>query len=236
MRRLYALLLVVLTGVGLGWTSPADSADATAAIKRFEATWASLRSFTSEVSSHIEKGDKLEERTLILWFKRPMNIRTDVLRGNRANDSGSVAVYRGEGTVTGHQGGMLSGINLTLRVDDDLCTSIRGDTITDLLFSRPLEVIHQYQRRRCPIELGPPTQISGRAVTPLILTTTNENFIALNDNVHKDVLYYDAQLQVPVQWERYEPSGRQVIRVTYTNTRLNPDIEDRIFDPRVKVR
>lgn len=235
MQRILAASLVICLVLAT-WPSPALSSDVEAAIKRWEDAWISTRSFTSEVSSHIVKGDNLEERTLRLWFKRPLNIRTDILRGNRSHDAGSVAVYRGDGKVSGHQGGLLSGIVLTLPVDDALCTSIRGATITELLFSHPLEVIYQYRRRRASLQLGPATQIAGRPAVPLTLTTTNENFIALNDNVYKDVLWYDTQLNVIVQWERFEKGDQKIAQVVWANTRLNPEIDDAIFNPRVEVR
>lgn len=235
MQRLIAILIVL--GLSLAtWPAPAASNDVEAAISRWESTWANTRSFTSEVSSHITKGDQLEERTLLLWFKRPMNIRTDVIKGNRSHDAGSVAVYRGEGTVSGHQGGLLSGVVLTLSIDDPLCTSIRGARITELLFSRSLELIHQYQRRRSSLQLGAPSQIAGRPAIPLTLSTSNENFIALNDNIDKDVLWYDTQLNVLVQWERFEKGGRKIAQVTWSNTRLNPSIDDAVFNPRAKVK
>lgn len=234
MKRTVPLTLLSLMLATLGLAVPSRADDVGAAVARWDAAWAGVHDFYDGTHTHITKGRALEDRTLRVWFKKPMNIRSEVLQGNRGGDTGSVAVYTGGDKVTGHQGGLLSSITLSLGLDDPKTTSVRGGRITDLQFGRHLEVIHMYLNGKARMDLSQGT-VAGHAVTILSCRSDNRDFIAGNHGVARDVFAYDNALNVPVQWLQYEPDGTEVTNVTYYDVRLNVGVPDSAFQVRTKM-
>jgi len=212
--------------------APSQAADANGIIAAFQGAWSRVNDYTCNIESNVTKDGRSEQRTYIFWFKKPSWIRTDVVSGTRAGDPGSVAIYNGSGKVQGHQGGMLSGIVLSLPVDDAKCTSIRGGRITDLPFTKQAELIRKYQNARAKIEVGATTTVNGHAATPLTLFTHNPAFILVNENIAKDVIFFDNQTSLPLEWDRYEADGQHVVKMYFTNLRTNVNIPDGAFDPK----
>jgi outer membrane lipoprotein-sorting protein len=70
-----------------------------------------------------------EERIINYYFKKPLLIRVDILDGNKALDRGSVGVYTGGNKVTGHRGGFIEKMVMSVSKNSRLAKSVRGETI-----------------------------------------------------------------------------------------------------------
>ncbi|MBM3460914.1 MAG: DUF1571 domain-containing protein [Armatimonadetes bacterium] len=228
-RTLILAAALLLTGL-----CPAH-ADAAANLQaRALDAWSKITDYSCKIQSHVVKGSKTEDRSYLMYFKKPTLIRLDVITGTRAGDAGSVAVYTGTGKVAGHQGGVLSGINLELSIDDPKTTSIRGGRITDLPFSKQIGLIQKYQNAKGKLEVGAPTTISGHAATPLTLFSNNPSFIMVNENIAKEVIYLSNATGLPLQWDRYEADGTLVVHITFTDLKVNNGLQEALFNPKAK--
>lgn len=234
MSRRFLISSVALLGL-LAFATGAARADVNGHVATWQTAWNGVSDYSVDVSSHVVKSGKVENRTYRFWYKKPMFIRLDVLAGTRYGDPGSVAVYTGTGKVVGHQGPPLTGINLALPLDDPKTTSIRGGRITDLVFNKQLSVIRKHQTAGSRIEIGAAAVVNGHAATPIVCFSRNPAFITLNEDVAKDVVFYDNATGMPLEWDRYESDGQQVVKITWTNLRTNVGLQESLFDARAKM-
>ncbi|HEY4000978.1 MAG TPA: hypothetical protein VGO93_19070 [Candidatus Xenobia bacterium] len=231
MKRIHALSLVAAL---LAVTFPVHADDTAAAVARWDASWAALKDCYNGCHSVIKKGGKVEDRTYRVWFKKPMNLRSEVVKGNRSGDNGSVAVWTGGDRVTGHQGGILAGISLSLTLDNPKATSIRGGTIRDLQFGRMLEVIHMWLNAKAKTTLTSGT-VGGHAATIITFTSDNKDFIAGNNNIAKDQFAYDNQVNLPLQWQSWEPDGTQAVDSSYYDIKVDIGVPDSAFQVKTRM-
>jgi outer membrane lipoprotein-sorting protein len=202
-------------------------------LARIEAKWASLTDYTCDIESHEQKGSRAEYSSCHFFFKKPMRLRAEILDGSRTGAKGSVSVYNGGDKVQGHMGGLMSMLTLSLGLNDPMILSIRGDRMTDMPWGHQIELLHAYETAHAHISIGPPTQIEGVETVPLIMTSDDATFIAGNQGIAHEVIYYDSKNDVPVQLERSETvAGPVVIKSTFRNIRLNVGLSDSVFNLR----
>jgi len=97
----------------------------------FLSTWASTSSYSADIKVHETKGSDIQDRTYHIAYLKPHFARLDITGGP---GKGGGAVWHGGDTVSGHQGGFLSGIHLTVSVHDGRATDLRGATIDEASF------------------------------------------------------------------------------------------------------
>ena len=112
-----AAALLVTGGAAVAQTTPGSD---------FLTAWAGIDSYTSTVKTARNEGHRYADRTYRYAFKKPTFAKIDILDGA---GKGGGAVWTGGDTVTGHQGGFLSGFKLKVNIHDGRATSLRGDTI-----------------------------------------------------------------------------------------------------------
>ena len=119
MHRIRASLGLVL-GVALMGATPNTAANA------FLDTWAKMTSYTCDFKVHETKGSDVQDRTYHYAYLKPHFARIDITGGP---GRGGGAVWSGGDTVSGHQGGFLSGIHLKVSIHDGKAVDLRGATI-----------------------------------------------------------------------------------------------------------
>ncbi|MHB2016926.1 MAG: hypothetical protein ACYCW6_08290 [Candidatus Xenobia bacterium] len=229
--RAPALMICGLATMALLASAPLLADDASSAVKGFDAAWAGINTYTCEIEEHITNGSSHEDRIYRFWFKKPMNLRNEITQGNRGGDRGSVAVYRGGDRVVGHQGGMLSMINLSLPLDDPKTTSIRGGKITDLTWSHQLDVLHGFEAHG-KVEAGTPTTFEGVSVIPLTMSSSDSAWVnGSNQHYWRQNLDLAARTHVPVLLECFEQgTPAPVVRLIWRKAQLNVTIPDKAWD------
>ncbi|HTW85866.1 MAG TPA: hypothetical protein VMD91_17485 [Candidatus Sulfotelmatobacter sp.] len=90
--------------------------------------WGKIQSYTCNFKVHETKGTDTQDRTYHYAYLKPHYARIDITGGP---GRGGGAVWTGGDTVSGHQGGFLSGIHLTVGIHDGRAVDLRGGTITD---------------------------------------------------------------------------------------------------------
>jgi len=118
-------LLAGTLGVALLGAAPSGPAAA------FFDAWAKVPSYTCNIKVHEIKGNDVQDRTYHYAYLKPHFARIDITGGP---GRGGGAMWRGGDTVSGHQGGFLSGIHLNVSIHDGRAVDLRGGTIDEASF------------------------------------------------------------------------------------------------------
>ena len=125
MRNASLALLAGTLGVALLGAAPSGPAAA------FFDAWAKVPSYTCNIKVHEIKGNDVQDRTYHYAYLKPHFARIDITGGP---GRGGGAMWRGGDTVSGHQGGFLSGIHLNVSIHDGRAVDLRGGTIDEASF------------------------------------------------------------------------------------------------------
>lgn len=123
--RPLALFPVLSLGVALLGAAPTGPAAA------FLEAWAKVPSYTANIKVHETKGTDVQDRTYHYAYLKPHFAKIDITGGP---GRGGGAVWTGGDTVSGHQGGFLSGIHLKVSIHDGRAVDLRGGTIDEASF------------------------------------------------------------------------------------------------------
>jgi outer membrane lipoprotein-sorting protein len=132
MKNATASAAAVILGVALLGAAPTGAAAA------FLDAWAKVPSYTANIKVHMTKGNDVQDRTYHYAYLKPHFARIDITGGP---GRGGGAVWKGGDTVSGHQGGILSGIHLTVSIHDGRAVDLRGHTIAMGSFENVAEAI-----------------------------------------------------------------------------------------------
>ena len=207
-RLLFSIPALALTLALVPLAAPAAS---TPAITAFEDAFAKVNDYTVTVRAHETKGDRVQDRTYNYWFKRPNFAKTLIVAGD---GKGSGGVWSGGDTVSGHQGGMLAFIHLTVSLHDARATSLRGYTIPEGLIQN--EVAKYKEIKGDLSERGGP-QIDGVATDEIDLKVADPG---ANDGVTRMQLFLNKQTHFPVRQIRWE-GDKNVADETFVDLKTN---------------
>jgi outer membrane lipoprotein-sorting protein len=132
MKNIARSLSVVSLGVALLGAAPTGPAAA------FLDAWAKVPSYTANIKVHETKGTDVQDRTYHYAYLKPHFAKIDITGGP---GRGGGAVWSGGDTVSGHQGGLLSGIHLKISVHDGRAVDLRGGTIDEASFENAADNI-----------------------------------------------------------------------------------------------
>jgi outer membrane lipoprotein-sorting protein len=118
-------LATLMLGPALLGAAPSGPAAA------FLETWAKIPSYTCSIKVHETKGSDVQDRTYNYAYLKPHFAKIDITGGP---GRGGGASWQGGDTVSGHQGGILSGIHLTVSIHDGRAVDLRGGTVAQASF------------------------------------------------------------------------------------------------------
>jgi outer membrane lipoprotein-sorting protein len=176
------------------------AANSAPAIAAFDEAFASVNDYTAVLHVHEAKGDRTQDRVYQYQFMKPHFVKTLILDGD---GKGSGGVWVGGDQVSGHQGGLFSGIHLKVSVNDPRAVSLRGVTIPEGLLQR---IVDDYASTP-----GKLTQVNGGVVNG-VLTDRVElkaSDPASNYGVTDQILYLSKETHWPVRQVMY--SGTQIV-------------------------
>ena len=93
--------------------------------------WSKVPSYTDTIKIHVVKGSDVQDRTYHYSYLKPHFAKIDITGGA---GRGGGASWKGGDTVSGHQGGILSGVHLTISIHDARAVDLRGGTIDQASF------------------------------------------------------------------------------------------------------
>ena len=164
--------------------------------------------------------DRREERIINYYFKKPLLIRINILDGNKPLDKGSVGVYTGGKKVTGHRGGFMKGMVLSVRKNSALAMSVRGETIEQ---SNVLAVIERMEHL---VENGTATIHEEEDHIEFVFVPFESS---LNEGISRDVVWIERDSMLIIKIQRYEEERlvQQAIREAYI---INAGLPKELFD------
>jgi hypothetical protein len=200
--------------VAAGGAVPADPA-----LSAFGAAVDTLQDYTVTIAVHETDGKRAQDRAVRYWYKKPTTAKIEVISGT---GRGSVAVWRGGGSVRGHQGGFLSAIKLTVGIHDARAVSLRGDTSDSAYFGNVLE---RFKTTKGELSEAPGPEIAGVSTEAITLKVADPS---RNQRISKDVVYLSRATHLPVKRERFE--GDVLVKSQFfSNLKLNLNLTDQDF-------
>jgi outer membrane lipoprotein-sorting protein len=125
-------------GVALLGATPLLGATASGPAAAFLEAWAKVPSYTANITVHETKGTDVQDRTYHYAYLKPHFAKIDITGGP---GRGGGASWTGGDHVSGHQGGILSGIHLNVSIHDGRAVDLRGATIDMASFENMAEAI-----------------------------------------------------------------------------------------------
>jgi outer membrane lipoprotein-sorting protein len=178
----------------------ASAANSAPAITAFDQAFASTNDYTAVLHVHEAKSDRTQDRVYQYQFMKPHFVKTLILEGD---GKGSGGVWVGGDQVSGHQGGLFSGIHLKVNIHDPRAVSLRGVTIPQGLLQR---IVDDYATTP-----GKLTQVDGGKVNgvPTDRVELKAADPATNWDVTDQILYLSKDTHWPVRQVMY--SGAQIV-------------------------
>jgi outer membrane lipoprotein-sorting protein len=171
-----------------------------AAIAAFDRSFADVNDYTCILHVHEAKGTQTQDRIYRYFFMKPHYVKTLILEGE---GQGSGGVWIGGDQVSGHLGGILSGIHLKIGLHDPRAVSLRGVTIPEGLLPG---VIDDYASIPGTLTQADGGKIGGIETDRLQLMVADP---ASNHDVTEQILYLSKETHWPIRQILY--SGSQVV-------------------------
>jgi outer membrane lipoprotein-sorting protein len=191
---LAAALVAAISPAPLRADSPAP------AIVAFDKMFAGVNDYTAVLHVHEAKGTQSQDRVYQYDFMKPHYVKTLILDGD---GKGSGGVWVGGDQVSGHQGGLFSGIHLKISIHDPRAVSLRGVTIPDGLMQR---IVDEYGSTPGKLTQTDGGKVNGVETDRLELKASDPT---ANNGITDQILYLSKETHWPVRQVMY--SGSQIV-------------------------
>jgi outer membrane lipoprotein-sorting protein len=178
----------------------ARAANEAPAIAAFDRTFAGISDYTCTLHVHEAKGTQTQDRVYEYSFMKPHYVKTLILSGD---GKGSGGVWIGTNQVSGHQGGLFSGIHLKIDLHDPRAISLRGVTIPEGLMQRIVDNYATTPGKLTQLDGG---KVQGVDTDRLELKAADP---ASNNGISDQILYLSKETHWPVRQIMY--SGSQIV-------------------------
>ncbi len=209
------LALIALPGYAV---DPGEPKSPEAVLARAEATFRDLQDYECVVESEARKGKRHEFCVQRLWFKKPLQMRLRVLRGDHR---GSEVALDANRKVRGHAGGILKPLVLGVRFNDSRLKSLRGHHFSELNWGAFYTTYRQHAalpQARAVLS----RRTSSDAPYEIVLTYTRDG------HATREYYRFDPRLWVLLEHDMYEDEVH-VDHTRFSEIRLNPGLKDSWF-------
>lgn len=170
------------------------------AISAFDRTFAGVNDYTCVLHSHEVNGARTQDRVYEYSFMKPHYLKTLILSGD---GKGGGAVWVGGDQVSGHLGGIFSGIHVKIDLHDPRVLSLHGVTIPDGL---PPGIIDDYASIPGTLTQSDGGKIGGIETDRLDLRVADPSS---NHGISEQILYLSKSTHWPIRQVMY--SGSQIV-------------------------
>ncbi len=196
MKRLLALFAAF---VGMSCVA-ASATNEEPAIAAFDRTFAGISDYTCILHSHEVNGTKTQDRVYEYSFMKPHYLKTLIASGD---SKGSGGVWTGGDQVSGHLGGILSGIHVKVDLHDPRALSLHGVTIPDGLLPG---IIDDYATIPGTLTQNDGVKIEGADADRLDLRVADPT---ANHDITEQIVYLSKSTHWPIRQILY--SGSQIV-------------------------
>ncbi len=199
--------------------APIRADNSAPAIVAFDKMFAGVNDYTAILHVHEAKGTQSQDRVYQYQFMKPHYVKTLILEGD---GKGSGGVWVGGDEVSGHQGGLFSGIHLKVSIHDPRAVSLRGVTIPDGLMQRIVDVYGSTPGKLTQTDGG---KVNGVETDRLELKASDAN---ANNGITDQILYLSKETHWPVRQVMY--SGTQIVLdETINDVKVNTGLTQKDF-------
>jgi outer membrane lipoprotein-sorting protein len=191
-------LLICAAVAALGTT--ARAANDAPAIAAFDRAFAAVNDYTCVLHVHEAKGSQTQDRVYQYEFMKPHFVKTLILEGD---GKGSGGVWTGGDQVSGHQGGLFSGMHMKISIHDSRAISLRGVTIPDGLLQT---IVDSYASIPGKLTQTVGGKIDGVETERLDLKVADP---ASNHGVSEQTIYLNKETHWPIRQIMYD--GSQIV-------------------------
>jgi outer membrane lipoprotein-sorting protein len=167
------------------------------AIVAFDQAFAGISDYTCILHVHEANGTQSQDRVYQYSFMKQHYVKTLILDGA---GKGSGGVWVGGDLVSGHLGGILSGIHMKIDLHDPRAVSLRGVTIPEALLPRVIDDYGTIPGKLTEMNGG---KLGGVETDRLELTVADP---ASNHDVTEQILYLSKQTHWPIRQIMYSGS------------------------------
>ncbi|TAM56175.1 hypothetical protein EPN52_15110 [bacterium] len=194
-------------------------ADPLPALDAFSSAWSKVDSYTCKIVTHETKDSSTQDRTYGYEYLKPHFAKISIDSGP---GHGGGATWHGGDTVSGHQGGLLRGIHLTVSIHDGRATSLRGDTMDTAAFQYLLDY-YRGNDAHATQAAGP--AVDGAPTDEIVLTDLDPT---KTGGVTRDLLLISTKTHLPVERQRF--AGSALVKSEhYIDVALNPGLKESDF-------
>jgi outer membrane lipoprotein-sorting protein len=199
----------------------ADQESAGLLFEKIKKNYETIFDYQCRIDTFCTDGNRNEKRLLNFYFKKPRMIRIDLLKGNQLFDAGSVGVFKGGETVTGHRGGILSSIVMTVHKKSTFATTLRGEAFDEIDMEAVLYNLLVY------LKDGACFLSEDETSYMISCIPYNEE---QNKGISKDIAWFDKDTLTITRFQRYE-GATLVQEAEWSDYIINAGIPDKLFDP-----
>jgi outer membrane lipoprotein-sorting protein len=189
-------------GLSIALGAPAGALPETSALSAASAAFAKIDDYRMTIIVHETAGDRVEDRTYTVLFKKPSMERIDIVAGP---GKGGGIVWLGGDKVKGHKGGFLSAIHLTLDIHNGQVETLRGDAVNTATIPA---MLGDFTTIKGTVSEAAGPKIDGADTDAVTLDVADP---AADDGVTREVLYLSGQTDLPLRRERF--AGAQLVKV-----------------------
>lgn len=219
MKKYFLMLLaLIMLSSAVFSESPLSHRDI---LDNYYKKYTSIDDYQCRLMEWCYKGKNYEKRVINFYFKKPRNIRMDIVFGNKPFDSGSSGVFRGGDKVTGHKGGILSGVPLRVSKYDPLSTTIRGTTFDQSDLQSIAERLENHIRTNSSIKIN---IVNGEEFEFTCISVNPSD----HEGISKDIIRLNRNTLLPSYCDRYE--GDRIVQHTIWKYYIvNAGLPDELF-------
>ncbi len=197
----------------------AHAANTAPAIAEFDRVFAAANDYSAVLHVHEAKGSQTQDRVYQYQFMKPHFAKTLILEGD---GKGSGGVWTGTDQVSGHQGGILSGMHMKVSIHDPRAVSLRGITIPEGLLQR---IVQNYSTIPGKLTESDGGKINGVPTDRLDLKVSDPGS---NGDISEQILYLSKETHWPIRQIMY--SGSQIVLdETVSNLKINTGLTQADF-------
>jgi outer membrane lipoprotein-sorting protein len=162
--------------------------------------------------------------TIRYFFKRPGFVRMEFVEPHK----GAILVYNPEKKIARLRPfGFMKPLVLTLSPDNSLITSSRGHRVDASDIGAMLETVKKLRGDGHSETLGQ-EPVGGRGA--VVVAVEGEGSVTVSGNVHRYLLWLDAQTFLPLKTITYDSSGAMVEEVLMDDLEINVKLPDSLFE------
>lgn len=201
--------------------STGDGASVETIIQDMKARYSEVMDYQCILETYETTGKKTSWDMMRLYFKKPKLIRVEIFTGTH---KGSEAIYR-DNKVCGHKAGLFGFIWMTLKADEKMAKSIRGNRMDESDWGAIVDSAVQYLEKG-EVRLIGQWKVDDRQTYLLEMVPKDSQ---IHQSVTKERIWVSIEEKIPIKYNQYEEKDELVLSKTYRDIKINVGLEDQLF-------